>query len=55
MNANLLRAEIRAKVVFTVPPYIRTHDEWVKALDETTEGIMEVLEKYDIKERSDDE
>jgi hypothetical protein len=47
----LIKAEMRAKIVFTIPTYPKGYDDWLQTLDETTEGIMDVLDKYDIKER----
>jgi hypothetical protein len=57
MNDNLLKAEIRAKLTMRIEPDHRDdewYSRWVETLDRTTEGIMEVLGKYDIKERVND-
>ena len=58
MDNPLLQAEIRAKLTLRIPPcYGRDdwYEKWVVTLDEATEGIMDVLGKYDIKERGSDE
>lgn len=57
MYTPLLEAEIRAKLTMRIEPDYRDdgwYDRWVATLDRTTEGIMEVLSKYDIKERVDE-
>jgi hypothetical protein len=50
----ILRTEIRAKLTMRIPPCYGSDDwyeKWTETIDSTTEGIMDVLGKYDIKER----
>jgi hypothetical protein len=54
IQRDLLEAEIRCKLTMRIPPDYRDdewYERWVKVTDSATEGIMEVLQKYDIKER----
>jgi hypothetical protein len=53
---SILKSEIRAKLSLRIPPCYGSddwYDKWVETMDSATEGIMDVLNKYDIKENEE--